>query len=118
MGNVPRIKEKVQRGYIHWRNIYNKGHAEVSFIKGVFLDFQSYSIYWILAKQYFDLPGYMFFTIIPILLILRIFVCIFIGLYWDKEKLFDKESDWGNIRNPVQKSINNKLLNGDGIKGI
>lgn len=109
-------RERVLRSYIHWQKIYIQGSTQMNFWRGMVADMQGYALYWMLGKQYFPkLSLTAFILFLPVVVLLRIALNIGIGLWWDKEQMFQRENDWGNIRNPVQMKINEKLLGGEGI---
>jgi hypothetical protein len=68
-------RDTILKAYIHHRNLYAKGTAELVFVR----------TNWVL------------------------------GWWWDKNRIFDKEADWNNERNPVIDGLNKKILSKKGL---
>lgn len=117
----PERSNRLLRGYIHHRNLYNKGQAEL----GVFRNLVSYQAVLvtylsadnIVTKLGLDLPLWMVFAGLALAVAVKIACQWFVGYLWDKNRVFDKEADWSNNRNPVAKALNQQVLHGSGIEG-
>ncbi len=113
MGLFFNDKEKIEKYlklYIHHRNLYNKGSAEVSFFKS-FANTQMYILWWLFARNVWPaFPLWLFLAIVPAVVLLKILVNWVVGYWWDRNKLYDRESDWSNERNPVMNGIEKQLL--------
>jgi hypothetical protein len=113
LGFFFRDKKKVERYvvlYIHHRNLYNKGANEVAFFKS-FANTQMYILWWLFARNVWpDLPVWLFLTVVPVVVLVKIFFNWLVGYWWDRNDLYDRESDWSNKRNPVMNGIEKQLL--------
>jgi hypothetical protein len=99
------------RVYIHHRNLYIKGSCEVSFFKAL-VSVHPLMIWWLFFKSiYPDLPSSLIYIGIPIIVVTKLASNWIVGWYWETYKIFDKESDWQNDRNPVMKGMETKVLN-------
>ncbi|MDD5348415.1 MAG: hypothetical protein PHT59_07370 [Candidatus Omnitrophica bacterium] len=104
--------ERIFRTYIHHRNLYSKGIAEMAFWKGLFF-IQPYLVWWVSIKVTFpSFPLWIFVFIAASMMILKIIIGWIIGWWWDKQRLYDRENDWNNRRNPVLDGLDKKVLGG------
>jgi hypothetical protein len=107
-------KAKVDRFialYIHHRNLYGKGESEISFVRRI-ASFQSLMITWLFLRNLFPaIPTWIILVAIPVLIVSRTLANWFVGYLWDSRRLFDKETDWNNDRNPAIKFIQQTLTN-------
>lgn len=107
--------EKWSRLYIHNRNLYQKGQSEVQFLKNTF-SVQSVMVLWLFIKSIWpEFPLWVFGCVMPVLLLLQMFGHWALGYWWDRNDLYDRESDWLNRRNPIQKAVSETLLDGRGL---
>lgn len=103
------------RFYIHHKNLFSKGRGEVSFILGLFNP-GFIMIGWLFLRDLFPgLPHWVLFVILPVSMICEIGISWTLGYWWDINQVYDKEADWGNTRNPIQKAVSETLLDGKGI---
>lgn len=116
----PERANKWLRVYIHHRNLYNKGQAEL----GVFRNLVSYQAVLVtylsadnlLTKLGLDLALWVVFAGLAVAVGLKILLQWSLGWWWDRNRVFQKEADWSNVRNPVQKAVSEHLLDGRGIE--
>jgi hypothetical protein len=107
--------DRWMRFYIHHRNLYAKGQGEAAAVKSL-VSLQALMLTWLFLKTTFPfLETWMFFTFAPFLVAFKIGFHWWLGYWWDVHNFYDRENDWGNQRNPIQKSISETLLNGGGI---
>ena len=116
----PETLNRVLRFYIHHRNLYNKGQAELGFFRNI-VSFQPLLITWLTAdrfleKMHWAIPMWVVFGVLALVVMLKVIAQWFVGYWWDEKRVFDKENDWSNNRNPIQKTVNDMLLNGKGIE--
>jgi hypothetical protein len=108
-----RDKNKIESNlkfYIHHRNLYKKGQEESAFFKNM-VTFQSMMVTWLFIKSIFpSLPNIIVFAGIPLAIAIRITFNWCVGYWWDKNNIFDRESDWNNVRNPVMNGLDKKIL--------
>lgn len=98
------------RFYIHHRNLYSKGYGEYSVVKQLF-QFQTVMVGWLFLKSIWpELPNWIVGVVIPVVISGRVLVGWCLGWWWNKYKLFDRESDWTNARNPVLNGLDEKIL--------
>jgi len=103
------------RLYIHHKNLFNKGRGEVAFVFSLFNP-GSLMIGWLFFRDLVpELPYWVLFIMVPVWMFFEIGLSWSVGLWWDKNKVYDKEADWGNDRNPISKAVSERLLNGEGI---
>jgi len=62
-------------------------------------------------------PLWVLFVVAPVLVSAKIVVNWFVGWWWDRHEVFDREQTWGNKRDPIAKVLSKKLLDNEGIKG-
>jgi len=116
----PATANRLIRGYIHHRNLYTKGQAELGILRNL-VSYQALLITYLSAdnlmtKLGLDLPLWMVFAGLAVAVVLKIIMQWSLGWWWDRNRIFDKEADWSNTRNPLQKEISKSLLNGTGIE--
>lgn len=116
----PERSNRLLRKYIHHRNLYDKGQSELGVFKNL-ISYQAVLVTYLsadnlLVKFGLDVPIWFVFAGLAMAVILKIFVQWSVGWWWDKNQVFPKEADWSNLRNPVQKAVNEQLLNGKGIE--
>jgi len=118
LGILLKDEEKLDRWlrfYIHHRNLYGKGQGEVAQFKAL-ISLQAVMITWLFLKTTFPwLENWMFFAFVPFLVTFKVILHWYVGHWWDTHNVYDKEADWGNVRNPIQKKVSEKLLEGEGI---
>lgn len=101
--------------YIHHRNLYNKGQGELGFFKTL-VNVPSLMMFWLFVRSLVpEFPFWLFISSVPVLMGIKIISNWVVGWWWDKHDFYDRESDWGNNRNPIQKAISETLLNGKGL---
>ena len=110
-------RERLWRAYVHYKQIYNKGESEIGWFRSM-ASFQSYMVAWLFLRDLHpDLPYWMVFAAAPVLVAFKIALYFAVGLFWDRERIFDYEHDWKNKRDPMMKAISRKTLSGEGIQG-
>lgn len=87
--------------YITVRNYLNKGHAEFYWLKGIMTMVLIPSAW---LKIWFPKVS-LLLTIIAFFVIFITWFCI--GMMWDKWKLFHREKEWFNKRDPTLQQIKN-----------
>ena len=113
----PERLDRAMRFYIHHRNLFNRGAGEFNFLKGS-LGIQSAGVaYLVIMKIWPNASNLIIGVCFVLFIIIRTVAYWAIGLWWDKKRIFDKEADWSNWRNPVSKALNKKILDGEGIEG-
>ena len=118
-GRILRIfggnKDKLLRQYIHHKNIYMKGKSEIGLAYD-FIQLQSFMVGWLFLRDIWGgIPTWTIVVVYPLLLLLKVAVYYPFGYWWDKNRVFDKEQDWFNSRDPVAKTLSKKILDGEGI---
>jgi len=118
-----RFKDKIcldrwLRVYIHHKNLFTKGRGEIDFVRGL-TSYQGIILAWLFVKSLWPAIPYWVVVIgAPAYFVLEVTICWSLGRWWDKNKIFQKEADWGNKRDPVARAINEELLKKDSIKGL
>lgn len=104
--------DRILRAYIHHRNLYAKGAAEMSFFKTV-VEIQGVMVGWLFIKSIMpNIPTVLLAVGAVVLLASKVALCWAIGLWWDSNRHFDKEADWSNKRNPTIDLLGKKLDGG------
>lgn len=85
--------------YIHHRNHVSKGSNELAFLR------QPVQVVLLAKIAYKNIPTYALVGLVIAYLI----GCKAFGWLWDKNKGYDFEAEWGNIRNPTIKYIKRKV---------
>ena len=99
----------ILRSYIHHRNLYAKGASEVSQLKTV-VEVQGVMVGWLFVKSLFpNAPIFLMAIGAVLALSLKVALCWVIGFWWDRNRIFDKEADWSNARNPTIDALGKKL---------
>lgn len=62
-----------------------------------------------------SIPYWVLFILFPLWFVFEIGFSWSVGCWWDRNKVYDKEADWGNSRNPISKAVSETLLSGKGI---
>lgn len=107
--------ERWVRFYIHNRNLYSKGYGEYAVVKQLF-SFQTVMVSWLFLKSIWPgLDNWIVGVGIPVMVVSRVCLGWSLGWWWDRYKIFDKENDWQNVRNPIQKAVSETLLDGRGL---
>ena len=107
--NPERIK-RVMKWYIHHRNLYIKGNAEWGSIRNM-VSVQTLMVTWLFLKSIFPVvPSIWLYIGIPLCIAGRILCGWGIGWWWDRNRLYDREADWQNARNPVLDGLDRKIL--------
>jgi len=111
--------DRVLDRYIHHRNLYNKGQAELGFFRNL-VSYQAILVTYlavdrILAKLGWSVSMWIIFMVLALLVVLKVGFQWYVGYWWDKHQVFDREADWGNKRNLITKAISQKLLDGGGL---
>jgi len=112
---------RLLRFYIHHRNLYMKGQTELGLIRNL-ISYQALVITYlgadnILMKLGWGIPLWVVFASLGLAVFIKNFIQWYAGYLWNKYRVFDKEADWSNLRNPISKAVNKQLLNGAGIEG-
>lgn len=115
----PNKRDRILRMYIHHRNLYAKGQGELGILRNL-ISYQALLVTWLSADKFIEkigwnVPMWMVFSVLAFLIICKILIQWLAGWWWDKNGVFDKELDWANKRNPIQRTISDRLLNGKGI---
>lgn len=108
------------RAYIHHRNLYNKGQAELGMFRNL-VSYQAVLVTYLsadnlLTKLGWNLALWVVFAGLAVAVGFKILLQWSVGWWWDRNQVFQKEADWSNIRNPVQKAMSEHLLDGRGIE--
>lgn len=105
------------RFYIHHRNLYSKGIAEIAFVKNL-VYLQPYLVWWLVIREsYPKFPVWAYVALVPVCIFVKTVFAWCLGRWWDTLKLYDRERDWDNNRNPIHKAVSEALLNGRGLDG-
>lgn len=99
------MKDWLFNKYLYERNYIQKAYGEVSWIKGLVEFFLIVAIAWKFLLPGTALPPYLLIILGGLVIItLRM-----VGWFWDKNKFFQREADWGNHRNPFVQEMLREL---------
>lgn len=101
--------------YIHHRNLYNKGQAELGFIRNIF-SVQGVMVAYLFFKELLpDIPIWIIFSALALFVALKVAAQWAVGYWWDKFKWFHREKRWLNKRDEIAENVSRQLLHGQGL---
>ena len=95
------LQKKIARylpEYINERNLVSKGHNEITILRQIVQMVGIIAIAWKISIGVGISIGIGY-----------IIFCRYFGLFWDRNKGYDMEAEWGNKRNPFVRGVRRKL---------
>jgi hypothetical protein len=98
-----KLKQEWINSYITWRNYYNKGRGEFSWIKDTLKD-----LVYVFAAIFFANNNPIVASFLLICFLGYTLACPLFGWWWDKRKLYNMEADWGINRSGLKHLVKKK----------
>ena len=92
----------VARKYVHHRNYINKGLSEIYYFKTLVQAGLGLSV---VLKLFIDSAPEVYAYVIGAFSVLLLFVCWFIGWFWDKIYGYEIDIEWNRLRDPFAKDV-------------